>query len=249
MVSPRPRAAALAGALGQPAADKRIEILRLVAGGGSISQAARDAGVSYKAAWQAIDTLTNLAGVAVVEKVVGGTGGGGARVTAAGRDLLEAAQRMAAARRQAAAGPVIEQMALRTSMRNQVPCLVAGLEGEGRVVDAGLQFAGARLVSRVTRESAELLSLAPGQRVLAMFKATAVEVIPAGAKRPAARGANLLEGRAHRVDRDATGDEVAVEVAPGVRVVGFAAAGSGIRVRSRVFVRIERSAVVIGWAG
>ena len=28
-------------------------------------------GVSYKAAWQAVDTLTNLAGVALVERVVG----------------------------------------------------------------------------------------------------------------------------------------------------------------------------------
>ncbi|MEP6790525.1 MAG: ModE family transcriptional regulator, partial [Ramlibacter sp.] len=47
----------LEGALGHVAVDKRMEILRRVGQGGSISQAARDAGVSYKAAWQALDTL------------------------------------------------------------------------------------------------------------------------------------------------------------------------------------------------
>ena len=43
-------AAAYASALGQRSADRRVEILRQVARTGSISQAARDAGVSYKAA-------------------------------------------------------------------------------------------------------------------------------------------------------------------------------------------------------
>ena len=41
-------------------ADKRIDILRRIGDVGSISEAARRAGVSYKAAWQAIETLNNL---------------------------------------------------------------------------------------------------------------------------------------------------------------------------------------------
>lgn len=55
--------------------DKRLAILRGVASTGSISEAARQVGVSYKSAWQAIETLSNLAGTALVEKVVGGAGG------------------------------------------------------------------------------------------------------------------------------------------------------------------------------
>ena len=65
----------LAGALGHEATDKRIDILRRIGETGSISEAARAAGVSYKAGWQAIDTLSNLAGVALVERVVGGVDG------------------------------------------------------------------------------------------------------------------------------------------------------------------------------
>src|SRR3954470_6393291 len=87
-------------ALGHGPSDKRIDILRGIASSGSISQAARDAGVSYKAAWQAIDTLTNLAGVVLVERAVGGTGGGGATLTAAGQHLLAVARQLAEIRLQ-----------------------------------------------------------------------------------------------------------------------------------------------------
>src|SRR3990167_4003798 len=100
--------AGLAGALGHEAADKRLDILRRIGQVGSISEAARGADVSYKAAWQAIDTLTNLAGAPLVERTVGGSGGGGAQLTATGLQLLEAADTLAALRRQALA-----QVALR----------------------------------------------------------------------------------------------------------------------------------------
>ena len=48
-------------ALGHEATDKRLDILNRIGQVGSISQAARGAGVSYKAAWQAVETLSNLA--------------------------------------------------------------------------------------------------------------------------------------------------------------------------------------------
>ena len=48
-------------ALGHPLSDRRLQVLRALGECGSISQAARAVGVSYKAAWQAIDTLSNLA--------------------------------------------------------------------------------------------------------------------------------------------------------------------------------------------
>ena len=85
----------LAEVLGHEATDKRIDILRRIGEVGSISEAARGAGVSYKAAWQAIDTLTNLAGAPLVERTVGGSGGGGAQLTPTGLQLLDAADTLA----------------------------------------------------------------------------------------------------------------------------------------------------------
>lgn len=81
-MTPPPIHAALSEALGHAISDKRLEVLRRVGETGSISQAARDTGISYKAAWRAIDTLTNLSGVPLVERTVGG-----ARITVQGAGL------------------------------------------------------------------------------------------------------------------------------------------------------------------
>jgi molybdate transport repressor ModE-like protein len=96
-------------------ADRRIAILRGIAQSGSISQAARDVGVSYKAAWQAIDTLTNLAGVPLVAAAWAAPGrrrtdhAGGRRIAACCRGHDALAQRVAAAHagRQLVAGSPI----------------------------------------------------------------------------------------------------------------------------------------------
>ena len=94
------KASTLAQALGYRAADKRMEVLRRISETGSISQAARLAGISYKAAWQAVDTLSNLTGLTLVDRSVGGIGGGGAKLTSAGRRLLDIASRLEAQRQQ-----------------------------------------------------------------------------------------------------------------------------------------------------
>jgi len=156
-------------ALGQDRADRRLAILREIGVQGSISQAARVVSVSYKAAWQALDTLTNLAGVALVERVVGGAGGGGARLTQAAHELLAAADTLARERSNAAQGSgahqAAAQLSVRTSMRSQWPCVVTALRRQGSIVDVVLAARGDEALlalSRITRESAQLLGLAPG---------------------------------------------------------------------------------------
>lgn len=246
----------LAGALGHAATDKRVEILRLVGACGSISQAAREAGVSYKAAWQALDMLSNLAGVALVERAVGGAGGGGARLTAAGEQLLRAAGEMARSREQVLsrlagrrAVPAVAALGLRTSMRNQLPCVVGQMQVQGPLARVQLQLPGGGvLASRITADSAQLLGLTTGLQVLALCKATAARVERA-VRGNAIVGPNRLGGKATRVLRGEAGDEVGVQLPGGQGVVGFAATGSGLRSGSAVAVRIDEAAVVIALAG
>ena len=279
-----PASLSLSDALGHALSDKRIDILRQIGEGGSISQAARAVGVSYKAAWQAVDTLTNLAGTPLVQRAVGGAGGGGAVLTDAGQQLLAAADAMAQARGAVLsrwqadphAGPAVARLAVRTSMRNQWPCVVQGVQVHGQIVlvHLGLALAvaggvaserpesdrgdGAEfLAARITRESAELLGLQPGLAVQALCKATAVRVERAapGAPVPQAPASTYrLPAKAVRVVRGALGDEVAAELmlgtrATGVQMVGFAAPGSGLRVGSRVVLVVEDTAVVLALSG
>ena len=261
MTFPPPLAGSgLAGALGHEVADKRLDILRRIGQVGSISEAARGADVSYKAAWQAIDTLTNLAGAPLVERTVGGSGGGGAQLTATGHQLLEAADTLAALRQQAlaqvaqrnapadGAAPRLAGLGLRTSMRNQLPCKVLALQRAGRAMQVRLGLSdGSTLASRITRESAELLGLAVGSEVLALAKATAVAVVAAPATTSPVP--NRLHGTVARLARSTAGDEVVLTLACGLQMVGFSAPGLQLKVGQAAVVVFDDAAVVLAIGG
>lgn len=226
--------AALTEALGHAVSDKRLEVLRRVGETGSISQAARDAGISYKAAWQAIDTLTNLSEAPLVDRTVGGSGGGGARITPQGLQLLAMADELQRARdavlARFAGQPLIASgLGLQTSMRNQLPCEVQDVEvlaPADLTVRVWLCTPGrAILVASVTRESADLLALGPGLRVLVLCKATAVKVqaVDEGQTEPIQTAAeNELPGEVERVSAGAGQDEVVLALHGGGHWVGFA---------------------------
>jgi molybdate transport system regulatory protein len=245
----------LADVLGFDATDKRIDILRRIGSAGSISEAARGAGVSYKAAWQALETLANLAGTPLVEKVVGGNGGGGAILTPAGQRVLTAADALAGARSKVlaeleqhgdTASPGRAALALRTSMRNQFPCTVAAITPHQGLVRVRLLLGDEEsVVARITRESVQLLGLKPGMAVLALCKATAVQVAKYIAPSPTR---NLLHGAVTRSSRAATGGEVALRLASGVQLVGFASAGHSLRSRQPCMAGVDESGVVIASA-
>lgn len=66
----------------------RVELLELIDEKGSISQAAKAMGMSYRQAWQMVQEMNERAGRLLVEKKLGGKSGGGAFVTENGRQLI-----------------------------------------------------------------------------------------------------------------------------------------------------------------
>ena len=61
-------------------------VARNIGNYGSITQAAKAVGISYKTAWDAVDVMNNLSGDVLVESATGGKGGGGTQLTAAGKN-------------------------------------------------------------------------------------------------------------------------------------------------------------------
>lgn len=247
-----------AQALGHEATDKRLDILKRIGEVGSISEAARGANVSYKAAWQALETLSNLAGAPLVEKAVGGTGGGGARLTQAGTQLLEAAQLLSQAR--AGVLSTLEQRAgntlslsglvglgLRTSMRNQLPCTIKTITQTAGTARVQLELAnGAVLVSKITIESAEMLGLEAGMSALALCKATAVTV---GREIEGCEGLNLLRGHVLSNAPTTPGSELSVQLMANLHLVGFCQGTQDLQPQQAVTAAVNESAVVIAIAG
>lgn len=241
----------LGKALGHSKTDKRIDILRRLQDAGSISEAARRAGVSYKAAWQAIDILSNLAGTPLVEKVVGGAGGGGAQLTQAGNELLKASTELELAKTQlvkkASAKTSKESsntafLGLRTTMRNQFPSIVSAIVKKAGFVQVALTSKGGTLFhSKITAASAELFDLHPGQQVLVLCKATAVHIKKASSE----KGKNVVHGIVVRKSRGSASGEVNLLVEPGITIVGFVDQLSAFNISEEAIAEIDDTAVVL----
>ncbi len=68
----------------------KIALLEHIEASGSLSQAARDLGMSYRRAWLLLDDLNHALAEPVTTTSVGGAGGGGAQLTTFGRKLIAA---------------------------------------------------------------------------------------------------------------------------------------------------------------
>jgi molybdate transport system regulatory protein len=66
----------------------RVELIGHIARLGSISAAAKKMNMSYRRAWTLIRAINEAAGETLVEVTTGGRGGGGASVTASGKEAV-----------------------------------------------------------------------------------------------------------------------------------------------------------------
>ena len=219
--------------------DKRFDILRRIGETGSISEAARTAGVSYKAAWQAIETLSNLAG--------------GTRLTPVGEQVLKLASRLAEARAAVLAqfeSEFVPELAnlsastLRTSMRNHLPAVITRISRGAAQVRVHLKIDEENsLKATLTQESAQLMGLDVGTKVLALTKATAVEIAQQAVQQDYG---NILRGTVVRTSRADRGGEVTLRLAGGMSLVGFSRPRHGLRVGDTAEAYISPHSVVIG---
>jgi molybdate transport system regulatory protein len=165
----------------------RIALLEHIGTWGSITRAAKAAQLSYKAAWDAIDTMNTLAGEPLVQRLTGGKGGGGTRLTPRGLQLVVNYRRLEAEHRRfvehlsrQASGLaddylLLRSMTMKTSARNQFLGRVVRIE-PGAVNDLIELDIGAPqpLVALLTRESTQSLGLQIGTEAFALIKASSI---------------------------------------------------------------------------
>ncbi|MGC5699619.1 TOBE domain-containing protein [Pseudomonas sp. NFXW11] len=184
---------------------QRIALLQHIAEQGSITRAAKSAGLSYKAAWDAIDELNNLAQSPLVERSVGGKGGGGAKLSAEGERVLRLYQRLQALQAQvleaaedASDLDLLGRLMLRTSARNQLHGTIRAIEPQGCNDLISLELPeGLLLKAQITHDSTQRLELQPGTQVVALIKAGWLEVQAPGA--PVTTGHNCLNGKIEQI--------------------------------------------------
>lgn len=67
----------------------RISLLNKIDEFGSISKAAKEMNMSYKKAWELVNSMNSQSKTPLVERTIGGTGGGGTILTEAGRNAIK----------------------------------------------------------------------------------------------------------------------------------------------------------------
>ncbi|MFL9858324.1 TOBE domain-containing protein [Paraburkholderia madseniana] len=203
----------------------RIALLAAIGETGSITSAAKAIGMSYKGAWDAVDTMNNLAGEPLVVRSTGGKGGGGTILTPRAVKLIDTFRAVEREHRRflERAGAAIEGFAtdwdligrigVKTSARNQLYGTVSAIT-RGTVNDeVSLALPGGHtIVAVVTHESTETLGLAVGAAAFALIKASWVVLLvedETGAPlKLSAR--NQLRGTVQSVKRGAVNAEVSL---------------------------------------
>lgn len=211
--------------------DQRVRLLEAIDKLGSISQAAKAVPMSYKAAWDAVDTLNNMADAPLVERTVGGHRGGGSRLSALGQQTvamfraLEQEQRNMLDRVAGIHGlsdakriqSLIRRISMKASARNQFAGKICGLREGAVSVEVRIRLDDIHeIVAGITRESAETMHLALGSEVLALVKSSSVILMSDPAPRSSAR--NQLRGEVSCVHEGPVNAEISVSL-PGGKTV------------------------------
>ncbi|MBK7252186.1 MAG: TOBE domain-containing protein [Gammaproteobacteria bacterium] len=242
----------------------RIGLLARIAECGSITGAARAMGMSYKAAWDAIDGMNSLAGEPLVERMTGGKGGGGTRLTVRGQRLVENFRiierehhRFIEQLGHEAEGitddiVLVRRLAMRTSARNQFFGNVVDVRRGAVNDEVELEVAGGqRLVATITHESTEGLGLRVGAEAFALVKASSIVVVTndAGARFSAR---NRLAGTITRLLPGAVNTEVVIELPGGGSVAAIVTHDSsealGLAVGAPATAIFKASSVILGIA-
>ncbi|HKS35188.1 MAG TPA: molybdenum-dependent transcriptional regulator [Enterobacteriaceae bacterium] len=207
---------------------RRIALLKQVEQTGSISQGAKNAGISYKSAWDAINEMNQLSEQTLVDRATGGKGGGGAVLTRYGQRLIQLYDLLAQIQQKAFdvlsdddALPLdsllaaISRFSLQTSARNQWFGTVTARDHQQvqEHIDVLLADGETRLKVAVTARSGERLGLQEGTEVLVLLKAPWVTLTRDPLQAQAAD--NRLQGRIRHIEHGSQQSEILLTLADG----------------------------------
>lgn len=239
----------------------RVGLLRAVAEQGSITRAAKTHGISYKAAWDAIDAMNTLAGEPLVERSAGGRGGGSTRLTARGRRLVERFEQIDVAHQRFLKlldeqsidldqpFSLLRVLNMKTSARNQFVGTVTSMRS-GAVNDE-VEIAlpgGQRIVAVVTQESTQSLGLRTKMTAIALVKSSSI-VVATNLEGAKVSARNQLAGTISAVTPGAVNAEVVIDLDGGGSIAAIVTEGSvkslGLKPGIRAIALFKATSVIL----
>lgn len=203
----------------------RMALVEAVGELGSISAAARKVGLSYKAAWDAVQALNNLFDGPLIAAAPGGKTGGAARVTPRGEAALAAFRRVQAEMDAALArlddgleADVFWSLGMKTSARNALRGRIARITPGAVNTEVTLRLAdGLDLVAVITSQSVEDLGLAEGGSAVALIKSSFIILAKGDGLRTSAR--NQIAGVVISREDGAVSSQIRLDIGAGKTLV------------------------------
>lgn len=242
---------------------KRVELLRQIASTGSITQAAKAVDWSYKAAWDAVSAMNNMAEQPLVASATGGKHGGGSRITEYGLRQIQLYDAVAG-EYQRFLGLLSEKvhdvdelmnfmrrLVMQTSARNQFLGQVTSLNLGPINAEVGVDIGGDHITALITRGSVESMGLKEGSEVYALVKASSV-IVMAGDVNLKLSARNQLRGTVADCKKGAVNGEVTLQLAGGktvtATITNASIDGLGLKEGDPAIAVIKSSSIILGVA-
>ncbi|QLB12930.1 molybdate transport system regulatory protein [Bisgaardia hudsonensis] len=201
---------------------KRIRLLKEIKQSGSISQAARNAKVSYKSAWDHLEAMNNISPKPLLERNTGGVKGGGSYLTSYAErllqlyDLLAQTQQKAFSILQDETIPLdsllsaTAHFSLQTSARNQFFGKVIAIQPKDIYCDIeiSIEHFPKPIIAQITQQSAVKLKLVLGKEVMLLIKAPWIQLTHSSKHNET----NEFEGIIKQIIPKESNQEIIVEV-------------------------------------
>lgn len=206
----------------------RFRLLEAVAREGSIAAGAKEVGLTYKAAWDALDAMANLFGQPLLATRAGGRAGGGASLTPTGLRVIEAFRRLEAemARVLRAVEPelagtgisplnLVSGFLMKTSARNALRGTITAVASDALTSEVAVTVSDCTTIyALVTNASVRELGLYVGRQAILLIKAPFVVIAP-GEDAPKVSVRNCLRGTVRHCEISGVGAEIVLDIGGG----------------------------------
>ena len=204
----------------------RIELLKNIDKYGSLSKAAKEMKMSYKAAWDALNEMKKLSSVNLIISNSGGSGGGGSRLTSRAKDYIKIYELLFQTQQKflktieshvensSDLQTFLRRSSLRTSARNQIFGKVASIQ-IGSIsstldilIDDNLHIS-----STITNKSLKELDIKKGKDIYVLIKAPWIKILQENTQE------NQIQCTINHIKKEKNLVELSLHVSPSLTLI------------------------------
>lgn len=233
----------------------RIELLKLIDKTGSLSKAAKEMKMSYKAAWDTLNDMNKVSGTPLIESSTGGKGGGGSKLTAMAHLYIALYEKIYDEQRAFfdsiephmsdydALSQFLNRTNLRVSARNQIKMSISSIKQDGLNTNLKLKNSDIELTASITTKSVNELGLKKGVDVYTIIKSSAITIVK---NEKNDINTNILEVNIKDIENNHNISEYIMQIGDTTFVAIFSTLDKNLNKGDKINISIQYNNIMIG---